>query len=229
MNKTSICVISDTHNKHRYIGLNEYEADVLVHCGDISSNGGIAAITDFVDWFAGLKQFKYKIFIAGNHDWLFQKNNSLARKVVEDVSEGDVIYLENESVVINNIKFYGTPVQPPFCNWAFNVFEPKLTEYWKIIDDDTDVLITHSPPYMIGDYVPYTMQHEGSPSLYKEVMERIKPVISMFGHIHEGYGVKVIENTTFINASVLDGDYMAVNEPILVELIDGKVNVLTNN
>jgi len=213
-----ICLISDTHTKHRYIGIKKYEADVLIHCGDITGNGGIGAITDFLDWFADLNQFRHKIFIAGNHDWLFERNNSLARQVVEDVGVNDIIYLENESVVIDNIKFYGTPVQPPFCNWAFNVYEPKLTEYWKIIDDDTDVLITHSPPYMIGDFVPWSNKHEGSPSLYKEVVERIKPRLHCFGHIHEGYGQWEIGETKFVNASSLDGDYMAVNDPVIIEI-----------
>lgn len=213
-----ICIISDTHTKHKLIGLKKYEADVLIHCGDITGNGGIAAITDFLSWFNEVEGFRYKIFIAGNHDWLFQRNNSLARQVVEDVGKGDIIYLENEEKVIENIKFYGTPVQPPFCNWAFNVFEPKLTEYWKIIPDDTDVLITHSPPYMIGDYVPHSMQHEGSPSLYKEVTDRIKPKVHCFGHIHEGYGIKELYGINFINASCLDGDYMAVNDPVIIEI-----------
>jgi len=213
-----ICIISDTHTKHKLIGLKKYEADVLIHCGDITGNGGIAAITDFLSWFNEVEGFRHKIFIAGNHDWLFQRNNSLARQVVEDVGKGDIIYLENEEKVIENIKFYGTPVQPPFCNWAFNVFEPKLTEYWKIIPDDTDVLITHSPPYMIGDYVPHSMQHEGSPSLYKEVTDRIKPKVHCFGHIHEGYGIKELYGINFINASCLDGDYMAVNDPVIIEI-----------
>jgi Icc-related predicted phosphoesterase len=142
----------------------------------------------------------------------------LARKVVEDVGQGDIVYLENEECVIENVKFYGTPVQPPFMNWAFNVFEPKLSEYWKIIPDDTDVLITHCPPYMILDYVPHSMQHEGSPTLYREINDRIKPRIHCFGHIHEGYGIVDMEDIKFVNASCLDGDYMAVNDPVIVEI-----------
>lgn len=213
-----LCLISDTHTKHQYIGIKKYEADVLIHCGDITGNGGIAAITDFLDWFADLNQFRHKIFIAGNHDWLFERNNSLARELVKDVGVNDIVYLENEEVVIDGIKFYGTPVQPPFMNWAFNVHEPKLTEYWKIIPDDTDVLITHSPPYMIGDYVPWSAKHEGSQSLYREVVDRIKPRLHCFGHIHEGYGVVNMDDIKFVNASCLDADYMAVNEPIIVEI-----------
>lgn len=80
------------------------------------------------------------------------------------------------------------------------------------------MLITHSPPYMIGDYVPYSMQHEGSPSLYKEVVERIKPRLHVFGHIHEGYGQWNINDIKFVNASCLDADYMAVNDPVIIEI-----------
>jgi Icc-related predicted phosphoesterase len=209
-----ICIISDTHTKHKLIGIEKYEADVLIHCGDMTGNGGIQAITQFMEWFSSLEQFKHKIVIAGNHDWLFERANLRAREVVPD----NVVYLEDEEVVIDGVKFYGTPVQKHFCNWAFNRYEQKMAQHWAAIPDDTDVVITHSPPYMIGDYVPHSMQHEGSPSLYKEIVERIRPKIHCFGHIHEGYGLKIIDDIKFINASCLDGDYMAVNNPFIVEI-----------
>jgi len=152
----------------------------------------------------------------------FEKANLLGRKLVPD----NVVYLEDESVVIDNVNFYGTPVQKHFCNWAFNRDESKMAQHWAAIPDETDVLITHSPPYSILDLVPNQGECHGSPSLYKEVVERIKPKVSLFGHIHEGYGIKVIDNIIFINASNLDGDYMCVNPPILIEIINGKVNVI---
>ena len=221
MKNLSICIISDTHNKHKYLDKLP-EADVIIHCGDITGNGGIMAITEFMEWYSNLTQYCHKIFIAGNHDWLFERANLRAREAVPK----NVIYLEDEEVIIDGIKFYGTPVQKHFCNWAFNRHESKLAEHWAAIPDDTDVLITHSPPYSILDLVPYQGECHGSPSLYKEVVERIKPKVSLFGHIHEGYGIKIINNITFINASCLDGDYMVVNNPILIELIGGKVNVI---
>lgn len=209
-----LCIISDTHMKHKFLSLKNYEADVLIHCGDITGNGGSGAITQFLEWFGGLDQFKHKIFIAGNHDWLFERNNNLARELVPD----NIIYLEDEEVVIDNIRFYGTPVQPPFMNWAFNRYEPKLIQHWHAIPNGIDVLITHSPPYMIGDYVPWSAKHEGSQSLYDEVVNRIKPKVHCFGHIHEGYGMKILDNTKFINASNLDGDYQCINDPFIVEI-----------
>ena len=209
-----ICIISDTHMKHKFLSLKTYEADVLIHCGDITGNGGIMAITQFMGWYGNLDQFKHKIFIAGNHDWLFERANLRAREVVPD----NVIYLEDEEAIIDGVKFYGTPVQKHFCNWAFNRDESKMAQHWAAIPDDTDVVITHSPPYMIGDLVPWAKEHHGSPSLYKEVVDRIKPKIHCFGHIHEAYGIKNLFGIKFINASCLDGDYMAVNDPIIVEI-----------
>lgn len=207
-----LCIISDTHMKHKFVDLKTCEADVIVHCGDITGNGGSGAITMFLDWFAGLDQFKHKIFIAGNHDWLFEKNNVLARELVPD----NVIYLEDEEVIIDGIKFYGTPVQKIFCNWAFNRHESRLAQHWMMIPDDVDVLITHSPPYGIRDYVSDGCQ--GSPSLYKEVVERIRPKIHAFGHIHEGYGIKEMDGIKFINASNLDGHYNCINDPFVIKI-----------
>ena len=190
------------------------DADVIIHCGDFTSVGHSHEIVNFMKWFGSLNQFKHKIIIAGNHDWLFETHRLIA---LEKVPE-NVIYLEDSGVEIDGVKFYGIPVQPPFNNWAFNRPEHKLAEHWKAIPDDTDILITHGPPHTIFDWSIYDNIHTGSPSLYFEVVERIKPKLHCFGHIHGGYGIKVIEGTTFLNASNLDEDYMCVNAPVLFEI-----------
>lgn len=208
-----ICIISDTHNKHKRLGKLP-EADVIIHCGDMTSVGHSHEIVEFMKWFSNLEQYKYKICVAGNHDWLFERNKLIA---LEKVPE-NVIYLEDEEVILDGVKFYGTPVQLPFCNWAFNRPEEKLVDHWKAIPDDTDVLITHQPPLSIFDWSVYDKKPTGSPSLYWEVVERIKPKLHCFGHIHSGHGVKIIENTTFVNGSNLDEDYMCVYDPVLIEI-----------
>jgi Icc-related predicted phosphoesterase len=208
-----MCIISDTHNKHKRLSTLP-EADVIIHCGDMTSVGHSHEIVNFMTWFSGLSQFKYKIVIAGNHDWLFERNKFIA---LEKVPE-NVIYLEDEEVVIEGVKFYGSPVQLPFYNWAFNKPEERLIPHWKAIPDDTDVLITHQPPFSIFDWSIYDNKHTGSPSLYFEVVERIKPKVHCFGHIHSGHGVKIIEGIKFINASNLDEDYMCVYDPVTIEI-----------
>jgi Icc-related predicted phosphoesterase len=211
-----LCIISDTHNKHKRIK-NLPNADVIIHCGDMTSMGYEHEIISFLKWFSKLSQYKYKIFVAGNHDWLFEKNGLLARSLVPD----NVIYLEDNGIEIEGKYFYGSPVQSPFENWAFNRPEEKLKQHWEAIPDNVDVLITHSPPYGFGDYTPMTKDHVGSPSLREEVLTRVKPTVHCYGHIHDGYGIRVVENTTptlFVNASILNDDYIRTYDPILIEI-----------
>lgn len=70
-----ICVISDTHSKHKHLGKLP-DADVIIHCGDMTSVGKEHEIRNFFKWFSKLDQFKHKICIAGNHDWLFETSRS---------------------------------------------------------------------------------------------------------------------------------------------------------
>ncbi len=218
-----ICIISDTHNKHKHLGKLP-DADMIIHCGDMTSVGREHEIRNFFKWFSDLDQFKYKICIAGNHDWLFERNSTLAKSLVPD----NVIYLEDNGIEIEGLNFYGTPVQKIFYNWAFNRPEEKLAQYYAAIPDDTDVLITHNPPYHIGDFVPSARSNEGSPSLYKEVTERIKPAIHAMGHVHEGRGIYIKNNITFINASNLDDNYDCVFNPIIVEINENRnVQIVT--
>lgn len=218
-----LCIISDTHNKHKHLGKLP-DADVIIHCGDMTSIGKEHEIRNFFKWFSNLDQYKYKICIAGNHDWLFETSSSWARSLVPS----NVIYLEDSGVEIDGLNFYGTPVQKIFCNWAFNRPEEKLEQYYAAIPDNTNILITHNPPYGIGDLVSFHGSNEGSPSLRREVVERIKPLVSAFGHIHEGRGIYTIDDITFINSSNLDDNYDCKFNPIVIE-IDINRNVLIVN
>jgi len=210
-----ICIISDTHGKHKQLSLPD--AEMIIHCGDFTSVGKEHEVRNFMKWYSNLDQYKYKLIIAGNHDKLFEQSSSWAKSLIPN----NIVYLEDSEIIIEGIKFYGTPVQKIFFNWAFNRTEAVLERHWKAIPDDTDVLITHSPPYGIGDYVSAgysTDGPQGSPSLYLEVVKRIRPKIHCFGHIHEGYVIKEIDGIKFINASNLNFNYDCVNEPIIVKI-----------
>jgi Icc-related predicted phosphoesterase len=211
-----ITFISDTHNKHNHLTSNAYNnilgsGDVLVHAGDISSMGKSHEITNFLNWF-GMTDFKHKIFIAGNHDFGFEFHTDIA----EEFKEKGIIYLFDSEVVIDGVKFYGSPWQPEFHNWAFNLPRgEKLAEKWSKIPTNTDILITHGPVYGILDYAPIG-GHVGCEELYKKVFE-VKPKIHVCGHIHDSYGQKSIDGVEFLNASVLDDTYQHAHKPIVVE------------
>jgi Icc-related predicted phosphoesterase len=96
-----------------------------------------------------------------------------------------------------------------------------------MIPEDTDVLITHSPPNGYGDLVNNWRQpntHVGCECLISRIGE-INPSLNVFGHIHEGYGVQHNENTLFVNAAICTANYEPINKPIIVDLteVDGKI------
>ena len=110
----------------------------MLHAGDATINGTIDEIKNFNRWFVGLPH-KIKIFVAGNHDWLFERNNSHARQLLDD----SIIYLQDSSIKIEDLRIYGSPWQPRFFDWAFNLNRgTQLEEKWKMIPLETDILIT---------------------------------------------------------------------------------------
>lgn len=212
---TKICFISDIHGDHYRFNDGDVilpDADIIIAAGDITSFGEKIDTIDFIDWFSKLK-YEHKIFIAGNHDFFFERYPDIAKSMIPD----NVIYLEDSGVEINGLKFWGTPYQPIFFNWAFNKREEDLIEHWHMIPDDVDVLITHSAPFGILDKNKRGF-FTGSQSLRDEVFNRIKPKIHSFGHIHESYGMVDIDGIKFINASNLNLNYVMVNDPIIVEI-----------
>ena len=212
--KKTITFISDTHTKHKHATGELPGGDILIHCGDISNRGYMTEIKNFLDWFDGIKGYEHKIFIAGNHDFGFQDNPNLCAKLLQDYPT--VTYLEDSSVIVDGIKIYGSPWQPRFYNWAFNVDRGwDIAQKWEKIPQDTDILITHGPLHGILDST-YTGQRVGCEDLYKKVME-IKPKVHCSGHIHYDYGMKEIDGMTFINACCLGEDYMYQNGPITLD------------
>lgn len=208
-----IVCLSDTHNCHEQIAVPD--GDVLIHAGDATIRGTIEEIVLFNHWFAGLPH-RYKIFVAGNHDWLFETNNPLARTLLDS----SIYYLQDSSVEIENLKIYGAPWQPRFYDWAFNLMRgAELSAKWKLIPDAADVLITHGPPNGILDRVPmpYNFENVGCEELRKRV-EAVRPRLHVFGHIHCGYGTAEKFGVRFVNASICDESYEPNNPPIVIDL-----------
>jgi len=204
-------VISDTHNQHSSLKLPE--GDGLIHAGDLTSRGTEREVIEFLEWFSSLDQYKYKIFIAGNHDFLFEHDPELVKTLIPE----NIIYLQDNSVVIEGIKIYGSPIQPRFHNWAFNKDRgQEIKDYWDLIEDDIDILITHGPPKGIGDRCQNGYR-AGCDDLLEKVM-KVKPKFHIFGHIHESYSQQKVEGVVFINASVLNLRYELTNAPIVINI-----------
>lgn len=222
-----ITFISDTHNKHNGLTSLLPGGDLLIHAGDISSMGYKHEIQQFLKWFNGLDSYKHKIFIAGNHDWGFQDNPEMCKELLEFYDK--VTYLQDDLELIGDdyetaVKVYGSPWQPEFYNWAFNLPRMgwELEQKWNDIPIDTDILITHGPSWGRVD----TVKGQGVPlgcELLKERLEVVVPKIHVCGHIHSGYGYVFDGVTHYFNASVLDEQYNLTQKPLTVEW-DPKTN-----
>lgn len=209
-----IVTISDTHTMERSLVVPD--GDVLIHAGDITGRGSIHDLEEFLDWFGGMPH-KHKIVIAGNHDWCYE--NFLREEAINKTNQV-ATYLEDSSITIDGVKFYGSPWQPEFCNWAFNVPRGKqLAEIWAKIENDTNVLITHGPPYKILDLC--SGGHVGCEDLLAAAQKLPNLKYHIFGHIHEGYGSMKFLDVTYINASNCTGNYRPTNQPIVVDYETG--------
>lgn len=206
-----IAIISDTHGQHDKLTL--APADMIIHSGDVSSRGRRNEAVEFIAWFQQLN-FKHKIFVAGNHDFYFENSTP---EEISSIIPKDIIYLNDESVTIDGIKIWGSPITPWFYDWAFNRYRGKdIDQHWQKIPAGADIVITHGPVEGILDRT-IVGDHAGCSDLKRKMLE-IKPRLHICGHIHEAYGVFENGDTTFVNASVLDERYRLKNLPVYLEL-----------
>lgn len=225
--KTRITFISDTHNKHKQITQDLPGGDILIHAGDISSMGYQHEIREFCKWFNGLDNYTNKIFIAGNHDWGFKDSPTKTKEILDFYDK--VTYLEDNLHMIGEnyedmIKVWGSPWQPEFYNWAFNLPRngEELKEKWDMIPMNTDILITHGPAWGFLDKVVGNYLNLGC-ELLAERINVVKPKIHVCGHIHSGRGLTYNDGVLYINASVLGERYNYDYQPITIDF-DFKTN-----
>jgi len=185
--KKRITFISDTHGLHSHYDNLLDSGDVLIHAGDVSNIGKSTEIYDFLNWFSDV-DYTHKVFIAGNHDWGFE----VMTEIPEIFRDKNVHYLFDSMVEIDGLKIYGSPWQPEFFDWAFNLprMGKELEETWDRIPENLDVLVTHGPPWGILDVAPNNLNVDGQ---------------------------KTIDGVEYINAAVLGESYKPKNKPVMID------------
>ena len=208
-----ILFVSDTHGKHKLL-TDLPEADIFIHCGDFMNSGmSYYEIDSFNNWLETVpvpKEMRW--VVAGNHDVFFDAKHKgsspgISREAKKKLTNG--VYIQDEDVTYRGIKFYFSPWTPSFFGWGFNADRGEdIKKYWDLIPLDTNVLVTHGPPYDILDQIkPGKSEHLGCEELKKKI-ERLPDLkIHAFGHIHGSRGVRRELKTDFINASFLNEQY----------------------
>lgn len=182
---TIVC-ISDTHNTQPELA----DGDLLLHAGDLTENGTFDELQNTLEYLNS-QPHRYKVAIAGNHDWLLDAKTSHVKetpgKSRSDLRWGNVIYLQDSSTTLDfgtrKLIIYGSPLTHKWGNWAFQFSKPE--NVWRNrIPEDTDILLTHGPPkYHLDD------RGFGNDWLLKELW-RARPSLVVFGHVHEGHGLE---------------------------------------
>nr|CAH7722379.1 unnamed protein product [Callosobruchus chinensis] len=232
-NRVRFVCMSDTHSLIRNIMFDIPDGDVFIHAGDFTKCGQKEEVIQFDKWLDSLPH-KHKIVIAGNHELSFDQNFSEYFKKLMTARQNirqyltNCTYLEDSGIEIYGIKIYGTPWQPEYNNWAFNLKRgAECLSKWNKIPDDTEILITHTPPLGHGDLACSGVR-AGCVELLNTVQNRVKPKYHVFGHIHEGYGVTSDGKIIYINASTCDINYIPTNLPVVfdIPLKDGQKKIL---
>ncbi|CAF1360131.1 unnamed protein product [Adineta ricciae] len=157
-----VCV-SDTHQKHRQLTdrlKTTHSGDILIHAGDMTNfSRGAQPFEDFDQWLKELP-FRYKLVVGGNHETITNV----------DLNYGTV--LKNKEIIIDNcLRIYGVP------------WRPVGDSSWSDIPLKSHVVITHNPPYAHND------SHPDLEFNLKSRLDKVRPLLSVFGHIHADYGV----------------------------------------
>ncbi len=216
MSKVELCFISDTHGAEKDVKIRP--CDIIVHSGDFSNSSqrghvSLGSLIRFLKWLES-QPAPEKVLIAGNHDFICEKNPDLIKLMVKEFAPS-VAYLNDTGFRSKSgVFFWGSPVTPEFCNWAFNrVRGQDIKRHWDKIPDGTNVLVTHGPPFEIHDFSQVGNEHCGCKDLL-EAVNRVKPDIHCFGHIHGHWGARRVGPTYHINASICNEDYKPTRPPI---------------
>lgn len=237
---TTIVAISDTHGQHRRLEIPA--ADILIHCGDITPKGEMNVALDFISWLHGLDQVNHKVFIAGNHDFCFQRGDhtALARAIEAGYLYG-VRYLDNSSIRLDELIIHGTPWTPFFYDWAFNGLEkrpdegygyqggpghnatedgehPLLSDVYSQIPPKTNIIVCHGPPRIDGMDTTSRGNRVGSYELLKRLSALTQLKAGFYGHIHESFGSTMRDGVLHSNVCSLHRDYTTIRQPIPFEI-----------
>ncbi len=202
-----IC-LADTHNKHHDIAIPK--GDVLIHAGDCTDGGTRNETEDFLEWFSG-QPHKHKILVPGNHDFYFEKPEN-----IKNVPE-NILLLIDRGIEIEGKLIWGSPFTPGTVNWAFSRERgAEIKKHWNLIPKNTNILITHTPPYGILDEIRSGIKL-GCEEL-SENLNFVQLTHHFFGHIHHAAGSISRGGIQYYNLSLLDERFRIMHSPKVVDL-----------
>lgn len=197
------------------------KGDVLILAGDICHIDSIECHRLFFDYVS--RHFQYVLYVPGNHEFYssfynYRELEGMVKKFL--LSYKNIFYLNNSSIIINEILFTGsclwcTPdIDPP--NW-FNcslskseinqLYNNSLAYLTKLsnLGYSKHVIITHYPPI----YLPKRQRYDPKYDCYYQnetILLNYPPCYWIFGHIHENNYI-TFNNTIYLSNQRKDRRY----------------------
>ena len=191
----TVVAMADTHGFHGKLVVPD--GDVLIHAGDLTQRGTRPQLEAVRDWLKSLPH-AHKVVVAGNHDFLLEDEPGAARDLFRDF-----IYLEDAEATVAGLRVWGSPWQPWFHDWAFNLHRgAPIDAKWRLIPEGLDVLVTHGPPAHYGDRC-FDGREVGCEDLLRH-LGRARPRFHLFGHIHEARGQWQVGETRVCNVTTAE-------------------------
>lgn len=171
----------------------------------------------------------HKILTWGNHDWCGQQcgfdgdSPTAAPSTTVQILVDDITSVPACEAAGGAISIWATPWSNRFQNWAFMKSRAELAAVYAAIPDGIDILVSHQPPYGLGDRYQHIdtgeIEHLGSRELLAAI-ERIRPRLVICGHMHGGYGCYEHEGIPIYNVSVVNDQYQLIRPPTVIEIAD---------
>ncbi|KAG1819509.1 Metallo-dependent phosphatase-like protein [Suillus subaureus] len=231
---TRFVCISDTHSRTFHIPA----GDVLLHAGDLSSWGSLSQLIITVEWLKSLDH-PVKIMVAGNHDLCLDKNWAQpiygllpeevqqARTYVRSQAAAGLYYIEHEPFRFmlpsgREWKVYGSPAAPLYARGSFQYeTTDEARVIYNRIPKDTEILITHTPPFMTLDTTSKG-KHAGCHVLSNKLAELRNCRLHVFGHIHECAGAQINTDDPFrlVDSVSVNAAMAVTKKAIVVDLLN---------
>ena len=223
--KIKVVAISDIHG---HLPKDLPEGDILCIAGDILpldvQNNDIKSVSwlllDFKPWADSLP-YKKVIFVAGNHDFVFERmgpaTNHTGAEVMKMLfgnhrKDTKLVYLQDSSFEFEGKRFYGTPWIEDLERWAFYATPEELEKKWSTIPKKCDVFISHMPPRRsgLGQVLQpgWSYGNDYGSQLLAEILSTRTIKHAICGHVHSGQHAEMEYNgCIYTNVSLKDEDY----------------------
>ena len=220
---------SDLHldqlNSYHVSEMIEPKGDVLILCGDICHLSNIYRHYTFFQYVS--TQFQYVLYIPGNHEfyddtYTMEELDKVAKKFAHMFP--NLFYLNNSSIVINDVLFTGSclwcnPQNEPPSWFTIDITKEEISEMFhrsvnyinkmSSLNHPKHVMITHYPPiYMEFKKRKSRGGHEKFNDYYQNdtIILKHSPIAWIFGHTHENTCTKM-NDTIYLSNQRKDKTY----------------------